>query len=141
MEWKKSKLTRWTCGDFIITELSHGDDGRPYQLDGPADDRTEFFRTLREAQRSAELRNELTLLQADNARLRMELDERRQAEAFERQAAQASNRGHDGFDDLDQMIEERQAAEAAEAALDAEEFPEDDGRGIPVMPIRESVPA
>lgn len=73
MEWKKSKILRWTANGFTITEDVIGD-GRPYRLESPdADD--ERFASLEAAKATAHLKNELAITKADNERLRAELAE------------------------------------------------------------------
>jgi hypothetical protein len=71
MNWSRKKFSRWTSGDFTITEIE-ATDGRPYQLDS-LDTSPEFFQTLREAQGVARLKHQLALTQAENANLRKEL--------------------------------------------------------------------
>ena len=71
MDWKKSKLTRWTAGTFTITEEING--ARPFRLDGP-DDSPQHFETLTEAKAHASTLNELEVYKAEVRRLRAELD-------------------------------------------------------------------
>jgi hypothetical protein len=90
MTWTKRRITmiQWHAGDFTITETADDTD-RPYRLDSSGAS-SQCFSTLDEAKIVAALQNELALFKADNAQLRADLDERRQADAFERQAAQAA---------------------------------------------------
>jgi len=74
MNWSRKKFSRWTSGDFTITEIE-ATDGRPYQLDS-VDTSPEFFQTLREAQGVARLKHQLALSQEENANLRKELSAR-----------------------------------------------------------------
>jgi hypothetical protein len=74
MNWSRKKFSRWTSGDFTITEIE-ATDGRPYQLDS-LDASPEFFQTLHEAQALARLKHQLALTQEENANLRKELSAR-----------------------------------------------------------------
>ena len=97
MNWKKTRitLTLWQYGDFKIVENPEEEPSNRFRLDALAepDVAPEFFTTLKQAQQTATLRNELALVRADNQRLRRELDERRQADAFERSAASSRDDG------------------------------------------------
>lgn len=130
MQWLKSKITRWTSGDYRITEGDTQTSGRPFRLDLPFPEEPEFYTTLDDAKAVADLKNLLAVTQEDNQRLRAELD--------------AKNgvwpRGHQETDlDLsDGLLADAQAAEeeAKKAEHDAMIFAkyghvEEDGRGVP----------
>ena len=107
MNWKKTRLSisRWETTGFRITETTELD-GRPFTMEYLNEEGQEpmAFSTLKEAQDSAQLHNELFLAREEVQRLRTELNERKQAEAYGRR-------------------EERLPL--------PEDFPEDDGRGVP----------
>jgi hypothetical protein len=94
MNWKKTRLTLnvWQDADFKIVENPEESLERRYRLDvfgqefpeGP-----EFFASLDAAKRAAATLHQLALMKAENERLRIELDERRQADAFERHQLEA----------------------------------------------------
>lgn len=117
MEWSRSKITRWksTTG-FTITESPDEPTGRGFRLETRnPDDLPVYLPTLDAAKTHAAMLNELQLLREHNEQLRAELDERRQAEHFERTQLEA------------------QLAEMAESARAEGHWSneEDDGRGIP----------
>jgi hypothetical protein len=98
MQWSRSKITRWksTTG-FMIVECPEQPQGRGYRLETRnPDDLPIYLSTLDAAKTHAAMLNELQLLREHNEQLRAELDERRQAEAFERDAIaeQARREGH-----------------------------------------------
>ena len=109
MDWKKSKLTRWTAGTFTITEEING--ARPFRLDGP-DDSPQHFETLTEAKAHASTLNELEVYKAEVRRLRAELD---------------TKAGRWPADAMD-----LEAEAGAEAAAEDDDQAADDGRGIPL---------
>src|ERR1022692_3574061 len=92
MIWKKTRIStvRHESGNFRITEdvKIHG---TPFRLESFADPGadSEYFPTLDQAKRAAATRAELAASKDEIARLRAELDERRQADAFGRGAAPA----------------------------------------------------
>lgn len=121
MNWKKTRvvLNVWSDGDFRVTENPEAEADERFRLDTFTGAESEFFASLKQAQHAAALRNELELVRADNQRLRIELDECRQADAFERSAG-------------------RPAVAASEPDLDEpldmnEPLNEFDGRGIPTV--------
>jgi hypothetical protein len=74
MIWKKARLITWVAdGGFRIVEVPDAE--LPYRLDSPCADGT-CFPTLDQAKAFADLQNKLVLAEADNARLRTELDGR-----------------------------------------------------------------
>ena len=88
MEWKKTRIstTRWDAGnDYRITQdvEAAGDQFRLEAFGNP-DGEVEYFATLEQAKAAAKRLNELSLTKQDNDRLRRELDELRQANAFGR---------------------------------------------------------
>ena len=100
MNWKKTRITLnvWHDGDFKIVENPEEPADNRFRLDslGEPDVGPEFFGSLKQAQNTAALRNELELVRADNQQLRMELDERRQADAFQRIALAQKSPKDDG---------------------------------------------
>jgi hypothetical protein len=118
MNWKKSRITMnvWQDADFKITENPEANAEERFRLDvfGSGAD-PEFFSTIDTAKRAATTLNELAVVKADNERLRAELDERRQADAFGRGAAPAQS-----------PAVAKIAAELVETMA-----AHDDGRGIP----------
>ena len=139
MNWKKSRIvmTTWTDVDFRITENPEEAAETRFRLDTFADPDAdpEFFGTLKQAQIAAATRAELAASKDEIARLRAELDERRQADAFGRGAAAAQSpavakiaaelvetmAAHDdwrGIPDADADELARQEAYAAEAGDD-----------------------
>jgi hypothetical protein len=116
MIWKKTRITtnRYESGDYRITEdvEIHG---TPFRLESFADGADpEYFPSLDAAKRAAATRAELAASKDEIARLRAELDERRQADAFGHGAAAA------------QSPAVAKAAELVETIA-----AHDDGRGIP----------
>lgn len=120
MEWKRTKLVIhvWDSVGFRVTELHEGP--KRYKLESrrDPDSPAEFYSTLDEAKGAADLKNRLALLDEDNARLRRELDELRQGNAFERQAAEAKGAA--------EPIEEVEPAVVAEHGFDEIPFGHDD---------------
>jgi hypothetical protein len=91
MIWKKTRIStvRHESGNFRITEdvEIHG---TPFRLESFADGADpEYFPSLDAAKRAAATRAELAANKDEIARLRAELDERRQSDAFGRGAAPA----------------------------------------------------
>lgn len=130
MEWTKTKLTRWTCEGFSISET--GEPGpRAFRLDVHDEEQPKFFPTHGAAKDHAELLNELALYRADNERLRAE-NTQVVAELLER-------RDHDHFEreQLLAEIEEPQRSNritVPQLAIEPDPWfdaPKDDGRGIP----------
>jgi hypothetical protein len=128
-------MTTWQDGDYRITENPEEAAQTRFRLDsfGEGAD-PEFFASLDQAKRAATTRAELATSKDEIARLRAELDQCRQADAFGRDAPAAS------------PAVAKLAAELVEimAANDAEHDEEDpqpdmhdhaayeaDGRGIP----------
>ena len=93
MQWKRTRVTLnvWQDADFKITENPEADADERFRLDVFGADgeipEPQFFAGLDAAKRAAAPLNELALLRIDNERLRMELNERRQADAFGRSPA------------------------------------------------------
>ena len=117
MIWKKTRIStvRHESGDFRITEdvEIHG---TPFCLESFTDGADpEYFPSLDAAKRAAATRAELAASKDEIARLRAELDERRQADAFGRGAAAAQS-----------PAVAKIAAELGETMA-----AHDDGRGIP----------
>ena len=84
MNWKKSRIvmTTWQDGDYRITENPGEAAETRFRLDSFGDGADpEFFTSLDQAKRAAATLNELAVVKADNERLRIELSERRQADA------------------------------------------------------------
>lgn len=152
MEWKKRKvvINIWESCGFKIVEDVDGED-RPFRLESPFAD-PEWFGNIEMAKSTAKLQNELALVKEANEQLRAELAQARgvwpdlaaryanltpaEDEAIQHAEAAQADR------DAEASYELLQAADAAREALedqDAEEF--DDGRGIPSLPIRETVSA
>ena len=102
MEWRKTRIstTRWDAGsDYRITQDVEcaGDQFRLESFAAP-DGEVEYFATLEQAKAAANRLNDLAWARADNERLRRELDELRQANAFGRGAdganGPANGNGH-----------------------------------------------
>jgi hypothetical protein len=100
MNWKKTRITLnvWQGADFKIVENPEEPADSRFRLEAlvEPDVGPEFFSSLKQAQNTAALRNELELVRADNQQLRMELDERRQADAFDRIALAQKSPKDDG---------------------------------------------
>ena len=75
MIWKKSKLTRWTAGDYRITDDPDSSEGN-FRLDSPRDF-PQWFSTLDQARAAAKTLNELFMVREENERLRAELAQAR----------------------------------------------------------------
>ena len=97
MQWKRTRVTLnvWQDTDFKITENPEADNDERFRLDVFGADgeipEPQFFAGLEAAKRAAATLNELALLKMDNERLRMELDNRRQADAFGRNTPASVN--------------------------------------------------
>jgi hypothetical protein len=120
MIWKKTRIStvRHESGDFRITEdvEIHG---TPFRLESFADGADpEYFPSLDAAKRAAATLNELALLKADNERLRAELDERRQADAFASSARRTA-------------VNNPQVTELAAELVEVMQGHQDGGLGIP----------
>ena len=123
MQWKKTRLVVnvWQAGMYRITEDPEESPEQRFRLESYGDSADkELFATLKQAQHAAEVRNELAVVREDNERLRRELDERRQADAFEK-----SRKGHGNHGTKPTIIQEEK---------------DDDGRDIPTeRPLVESL--
>ena len=121
MIWKKTRIStvRHESGNFRITEdvEIHG---TPFRLESFADPGadSEYFPTLDQAKRAAATRAELAASKDEIARLRAELDERRQADAFGRGAAPAQTRA--GGKIAPELVETMAAHDDGRGILDAE---------------------
>jgi hypothetical protein len=70
MIWNKHRFTKWTAGNFAITETI--EDQGAFRLD-VGDAPPQYFDLLDKAKRQAKILNDLAVIRAENERLRTEL--------------------------------------------------------------------
>jgi len=128
MQWTKTRisLSRWEAGGFRITETMELT-GVPFTLESfhEPDQEPLTFGSLKQAQEHAKLLNNLAMVNEENARLKLELEERRQADHFERSQMEAELREHHVEHDTDLELKDDNTQ------LDCGP----DGRGAP-LPLR-----
>jgi hypothetical protein len=125
MDWKKTtiRLNRWEAGGFRITETMELT-GAPFTLESTHDPDQDpaTFGNLKQAQQHAVLMNDLALVNEENARLKREIQEQRDAEHFERSQLEAQ---------LQEQAQVERDTDLEHDTPDTEIDCGEDGRGVP----------